>query len=176
MRINGATPLSASSSSRNSSTCQSKSRWSERTFSFGDRAFNAVAQFLTDYRHQRCASHATTPEFHSNSFNAITYARIALATCYTALCATGGHSRARSRKSRTYIRAKRAGCTHRRLLVYPGAAKRGRQANQTMTLVRAVKTREPRNENPELCTGAGQVRKWILARIRMSRNAPRSPT
>lgn len=46
------------------------------------------------------ALHATTPEFHSNSFNTITYARIALSTCYTPgfTCptgATGGRLRAR---------------------------------------------------------------------------------
>jgi hypothetical protein len=45
------------------------------------RAATMIAQFLDDYRHQRCAPHATTPEFHSDSFNTITYARIALQHC-----------------------------------------------------------------------------------------------
>lgn len=33
------------------------------------------------------------------------------------------------------------------------------------------KNRAPRNKNPALCAGAGQVRKWILVRIRMNRIA-----
>lgn len=55
---------------------------------------------------------------------------------------------------------------------YPGA---WREVDRLIRLWRSCeavsarrKNEEPRNENPELCAGAGQVRKWILVCIRMN--------
>lgn len=138
-------------------------------------------QFLTDYRHQRCASHATTPEFHSNSFNTITYGRIALSTCYTLgfVCLlvqlVAVHALVLANRAHTHKTGVYTPSTHVDSFVYPEA--RG-EVDKLIRLWRSCeavsarrKNRELRNENPELCTGAGQVRKWILARIRMNHTA-----